>query len=181
MAKKKSKLPAYVLKQFNKAMYKVGDKVIIKWLGQIKTGYVTKAYESNFGYSYLVEVTEKGLKGRMESTRYPCGIRIKQYETDYNVGLILHDRTQSGDWPQSQGIYEYSGSEKASQRNDSSSGGGNADTNKRKNAKSRKNRHSKQNNDESGSTRMHKSDTEAQSLNDAVQRQRDFLNGFVKK
>ena len=181
MAKKKSKLPAYVLKQFNKAMYKVGDKVIIKWLGQIKTGYVTKAYESNFGYSYLVEVTEKGLKGRMESTRYPCGIRIKQYETDYNVGLILHDRTQSGDWPQSQGIYEYSGSEKASQRNDGSSSRGNVDTNKRKNAKPRKNGHSKQNNDESGSTRMHKSDTETQSLDDAVQRQRDFLNGFVKR
>lgn len=181
MAKKKSKLPAYVLKQFNKAMYKVGDKVIIKWLGQIKTGYVTKAYESNFGYSYLVEVTEKGLKGRMESTRYPCGIRIKQYETDYNVGLILHDRTQSGDWPQSQGIYEYSGSEKTSQRNDSSSSGGDDNNNKRKNAKSRKGRHGKQNTDESGSTRMHKSDTETQSLDDAVQRQRDFLNGFVKK
>ena len=181
MAKKKSKLPAYVLKQFNKAMYKVGDKVIMKWLGQIKTGYVTKAHESNFGYSYLVEVTEKGLKGRMESTRYPRGIRINQYETDHNVGLILHDRTQSGDWPQSQGIYEYSGSEKASQRNDSSSSGGNANTNKRKNAKSRKKGHSKQNNDESGSTRMHQSDTEAQSLDDAVQRQRDFLNGFVKK
>ena len=181
MAKKKSKLPAYVLKQFNKAMYKVGDKVIIKWLGQIKTGYVTKAYESNFGYSYLVEVTEKGLKGRMESTRYPCGIRIKQYETDYNVGLILHDRTQSGDWPQSQGIYEYSGSEKASQRNDGSNSGTDANTNKRKNAKSRKVGHGKQNNDESGSTRMHKINTETQSLDDVVQRQRDFLNGFVKR
>ena len=34
MAKKKVNLPAYVLKQFDKAMYKIGDEVIISWLGQ---------------------------------------------------------------------------------------------------------------------------------------------------
>ena len=87
----------------------------------------------------------------------------------------------SGDWPQSQGIYEYSGSEKASQRNDSSSSRGDDDSDNRKNAKSRKVGHVEQNNDESGSTRMHESNTETQSLDDAVQRQRDFLNGFVKR
>ena len=59
MAKKKSKIPAYVLKQFNKAMYNAGDKVIIKWLGQIKTGYVKTSKENSWGRSYMVEVEER--------------------------------------------------------------------------------------------------------------------------
>ena len=70
MAKKKSKIPAYVLKQFEKAMYKIGDKVIIKWLGQIKTGYVKSSKENNWGRSYMVEVEEKGLKKNQEHS-YP--------------------------------------------------------------------------------------------------------------
>ena len=182
MAKKKSKIPAYVLKQFNKAMYNVGDKVIIKWLGQIKTGYVTKAYESNFGYSYLVEVTESGLKGRMESTRYPCGIRIKQYETDYNVGLVLHDRTQSGDWPTSQRIYENSRSDEASQRNDNSGSRGYDDKDSGKNTKRRASTTHKDVAKPS-STRKRTSNAKASSkdLDDAVNRQKNFLKGFVKK
>ena len=180
MAKKKSKIPAYVLKQFNRAMYKVGDKVIIQWLGQIKTGYVKNTKESSWGHNYLVEVTEKGLKRSDDVTRYPCGIKIKEYKTEYNVGVILHDRTQQGDWPQSTGIYENSGSEKDTQRNDSASVGRHNDSDSGKNARSRKSSAPK-NNTKSSATRVRNSDTESRSLDDAIDRQRNFLEGFGKK
>ena len=167
MAKKKSKIPAYVLKQFNRAMYKVGDKVIIQWLGQIKTGYVKNTKESSWGHNYLVEVTEKGLKRSDNVTRYPCGIKIKEYKTEYNVGVILHDRTQQG-------------GEKDTQRNDSASVGRHNDSDSGKNARSGKSSASK-NNIKSSATRVRNSDTESRSLDDAIDRQRNFLEGFVKK
>tara|TARA_Y100001937_G_scaffold127279_1_gene199040 strand:+ start:1688 stop:2236 length:549 start_codon:yes stop_codon:yes gene_type:complete len=182
MAKKKSKIPAYVLKQFEKAMYKTGDKVIIKWLGQIKTGYVKTSKENTWGRSYMVEVEEKGLKRNDDVTRYPCGIEIRGHRTQYDVGLILHDRTQQGDWPQSTRIYENSGSEKDSQRNDNKSVRRYDDSNSRKNEFGGSSTTHK---DiiESSSTRMCTSNTKTstQDLDNAINRQKDFLQGFVKK
>jgi len=181
MAKKKSKIPAYVLKQFEEAMYKAGDKVIIKWLGQTKTGYVKSSKENNWGRSYMVEVEERGLKRSDDVTRYPCGIEIKGHRTQYDVGLILHDRTQSGDWPTSQRIYENSGSDKASKRNDNSSSRGNDD---KDNGKDTKRRSSTAHKDvaKPSSTRKRGSNakTSSNSLDNAIDRQKDFLKGFVK-
>jgi len=181
MAKKKSKIPAYVLKQFNKAMYNAGDKVIIKWLGQIKTGYVKTSKENSWGRSYMVEVEEKGLKRTDDVTRYPCGIEIRGHRTQYDVGLILHDRTQSGDWPQSARIYENSGSEADAQRNDNKSVGGNDDSVGRKDTRSRSS-DTHQDVVKPSSTRKRTSNAKASSkdLDDAVNRQKDFLRGFVK-
>ena len=181
MAKKKSKIPAYVLKQFNKAMYNAGDKVIIKWLGQIKTGYVKTSKENSWGRSYMVEVEEKGLKRSDNVTRYPCGIEIRGHRTQYDVGLILHDRTQSGDWPQSTRIYENSGSEADAQRNDNKSVGGNDDSVGGKDTRSRSS-NAHQDVVKPSSTRKRTSNAKASNkdLDDAVNRQKDFLRGFVK-
>ncbi len=182
MAKKKSKIPAYVLKQFEKAMYKAGDKVIIKWLGQIKTGYVKSSKENNWGRSYMVEVEEKGLKRNDNITRYPCGIEIKGYRTQYDVGFIFHDRTQSRDWPKSITIYENSGSKEDSQRNNNTSSGGHDDSNSRKNTK-RRSSNTHKDVAKPSSTRKRTSNAEASSkdLNNAIDRQKDFLQGFIKK
>ena len=180
MAKKKNKIPAYVLKQFNKALYKPGEEVIIKWLGQIKQGHVTKFKKNNWGISYTVDVSDESPKKENQITRYPCGIQIKDYKTEYDVGLILHDRTQAGDFPADTRIYGYSGSGMVTSRNDNSSIGGNDNGRSRKNAKSRKPVVTTAN-IESGSARVRNSNTETRSLDKAIDRQRDFLNGFVKK
>ena len=182
MAKKKSKIPAYVLKQFEKAMYKAGDKVIIKWLGQTKTGYVKSSKENNWGRSYMVEVEERGLKRSDDITRYPCGIEIRGHRTQYDVGLILHDRTQSRDWPQSTRIYENSRSDTDSQRDDNKSVGGNDDSSSREDARSRSS-DAHQDVVEPSVTRKRTSNANAPSkdLDDAVNRQKDFLQGFVKR
>jgi len=181
MAKKKSKIPAYVLKQFEKAMYKTGDKVIIKWLGQIKTGYVKTSKENSWGRSYMVEVMEKGLKRSDDVTRYPCGIEIRGHRTQYDVGLILHDRTQSGDWPQSTRIYENSGSKEDAQRNDNKSVGGNDDSVSGKDTRSRSsNTHKDVVEPSFTRKRTGNAKTSSKDLDDAVNRQKDFLQGFVK-
>tara|TARA_R110000751_G_scaffold11746_3_gene40896 strand:+ start:1543 stop:2094 length:552 start_codon:yes stop_codon:yes gene_type:complete len=182
MAKKKTKTPAYVLKQFEKAMYKAGDRVVIEWLGQIKIGYVKRNKENAWGYSYMVEVKQKGLKPGDDITNYPCGIQIKDYKTDYAVGLILHDRTQRGDWSQSTGIYENTGSNKTSQRNDNTSVGGNDDSNSRKDAIGGSS-NSHKDGVKSSATRVHPINAETREstqLDDAINKQKDFLNGFVK-
>ena len=181
MAKKKSKIPAYVLKQFEKAMYNAGDKVIIKWLGQTKTGYVKHSKENTWGRSYMVEVKEKGLKRNDDVTRYPCGIEIRGHRTQYDVGLILHDRTQQGDWPQSTRIYENSGSEEDAQRNDNKSVGGNDDSISGKDTRSRSSdTHKDVAEPSSARKRTSNANSSSKDLDDAVNRQKDFLRGFVK-
>lgn len=181
MAKKKSKIPAYVLKQFEKAMYKTGDKVIIKWLGQIKTGYVKKNEENAWGYSYMVEVHERGLKRSDDITRYPCGIEIKGYRTQYDVGVILHDRTQSGDWPASITIYKDSGRNENQIGDDNTSSGGNDDSISRKNTRNKSsNAHKDVVKPSSTRKRSSNAKTSTDTLDTAIDRQKDFLKGFVK-
>ena len=178
MANKKVKIPAYVLKQFEKAMYKVGDEVIIRWLGQKKIGYVTKYKKSNFGISYTVEVTEMGFNKQMRSARYPCGIKIKEYSTSYNVGVILHDETR--DYYKSKPVNEYTGSSKAKVKTNSGSNRVNSSSNNRKTSGSR-NTTTTKTNTKSSSKRVHANNSKTRKLDTAIDRQKDFLNGFIKK
>jgi hypothetical protein len=181
MAKKKVNLPAYVLKQFDKAMYKVGDKVIIRWLGQKKTGYVTKYYKRNWGMAYTVEVPEHETRtGQRDSTRYPCGIQIKEYSTDYKVGLILHEQTQDSWERESRRVHEDTRSTTAKVKTSSGSDGNNDNSNNRKTPGSGNNATSKTS-AKLSSKRVHANNSKTRSLDTAIDRQRDFLNGFVKK
>ena len=180
MAKKKNKIPAYVLKQFNKALYKPGERVIIKWLGQIKQGHVTKFKKNNWGISYTVDVSDESPKKENQITRYPCGIQIKDYKTQYDVDSSYIDRTQQGDFPRNTKINGYTGSGKVTIGNDDSSVRTDDDGRSRKNAKSRKPVVTTTNT-KSSSARVRNSNTETRSLDKAIDRQRDFLNGFVKK
>lgn len=181
MAKKKVNLPAYVLKQFDKAMYKVGDAVIISWLGQKKTGYVTKYYKRNWGMAYTVEVPEHEHRaGQWDSTRYPCGIQIKEYSTDYKVGLILHEQTQDSWERGSRRVHEDTGGTTDEVETSSGCDGNNDNSNNRKTSGSGNNVTSKTS-AKLSSKRVHANNSKTRSLDTAIDRQRDFLNGFVKK
>lgn len=180
MAKKKVKIPAYVLKQFDKVMYKVGDEVMIRWLGQIKTGHVTKYKKSNFGVSYTVEVTEKNLNRQLRSTRYPCGIQIKEYSTDYKVGVILHEQTQEYWKSGYRRVHEDTGSSATKGKTNSGSGRNNDNSNNRKTSGSR-NTATTKTSAKSSSKRVPDNNSKTRSLDQAIDRQKDFLKGFVKK
>jgi len=85
MAKKQS-APENILKQFEKPQFREGDAVFFVWLGSKKYGYVTTFKKVNWGIQYTVE---------SEGVRYPCGIEIKTYKTTYTTGCIRFDETRS--------------------------------------------------------------------------------------
>ena len=85
MAKKQS-IPENIQKQFEKPQFREGDAVFFIWLGSKKYGYVTTFKKVNWGIQYTVE---------SEGVRYPCGIEIKTHKTAYTTGCIYADETRS--------------------------------------------------------------------------------------
>ncbi len=128
---------------------------------------------------------------------YPCGIQIKEYRTQYATGCIFFEETRQlgvdelnrriagGEQPRSNlQIYEKPTRPEIKSRND--------DSNKRKSNRTSSSKKQSnttgtdrmENGNESSSTRMHTNNTTKRkdpNLDSAIQRQRDFLNGFVKK
>lgn len=85
MANKNQTLNAFQ-KQFNKIQFKIDAPVLFTWLGMKKYGYVIRTKETNWGIQYTVQDMD---------TKYPCGIIIKTHKTTYNTGCILYDETRS--------------------------------------------------------------------------------------
>jgi hypothetical protein len=83
---KKPQAPENIEKQFNKALFKTGEPVYFTWLGAKKYGHVTNHKQTNWGIQYTVT---------SDSTRYPCGIQIKEYGTQYTTGCIFFEETRS--------------------------------------------------------------------------------------
>ncbi len=83
---KKSLIPENIQKQFEKPQFQEGDAVFFVWLGSKKYGYVTTFKKVNWGIQYTVE---------SEGVRYPCGIQIKTHKTTYTTGCIYADETRS--------------------------------------------------------------------------------------
>jgi hypothetical protein len=81
----KQKAPDTIQKQFNKIQHKPGEAVFFTWLGCKKYGYVIRTKETNWGIQYTVD---------SEGTKYPCGIQIKTHKTTYTTGIINHDETR---------------------------------------------------------------------------------------
>lgn len=180
MSHKKNTIPVNVLKKFNKVLFKVGDPVIINWLGEKAHGYVKEVTKSNEGVRYLVEAKKSYDK---RSYRYPCGMRIGKHSTKYNSGVILYDETKQS-YPGGAGkLSGDTGGQSNAFGNDNKGSGRNDDGNKRKNAKSRPN-DTTTNDVGNSSRRVHGDTTTARkdtSVDDAIKKQKDFLRGFVKK
>jgi len=187
MAKNKN-LPDNIEKQFNKALFKQGEPVFFTWLGAKKYGYVTTHKKTNWGIQYTVTSND---------TKYPCGIQIKGYKTSYHIGCIWFEETNSigvdelkkrieagprsyttaevfRDAPRSK---DESRSNNSNKRNAIST----ADRKTKSNAK----RSTRVENDvqpsNNGVQQQHTKKRKNVELNTAIERQRNFLNGFVKK
>jgi hypothetical protein len=182
----KQKVPDAIQKLFNKIHYKLGDAVFFTWLGSKKYGYVIRIKEVAWGIQYTVESDDR---------RYPCGISIKTHTTTYTTGCIQHDDTRSiGQQDLIKRIQnEYTGAyteisadtarPDCESRDPDTIIGDVSDTIGKTNTNSQPRIKSK-NVVESGNTRMQPSNTKKRKvseLDDAIQRQRDFLNGFIKK
>lgn len=175
MAHKKNKIPAEVLKKFDKALYKPGDPVIITWLGETKQGHVKTIKKSSWGVCYMVEATS-AIPGQFRT--YPCGIQIGEYRTQYGSGLISHEATRAV-----KKVSQNYARQTDAIGNDRTGSRRHDDSNHRKNANSRSN-NTKQNDVKHGSSRNSnnfKTTRKDIEVNAAVKRQQDFLRGFVKK
>tara|TARA_R110000851_G_scaffold326240_1_gene494714 strand:- start:1412 stop:1924 length:513 start_codon:yes stop_codon:yes gene_type:complete len=162
--------PKNIIKQFNRPQFKIGDYVYFTWLGSKQQGYVKKITTQNWGVQYLVVADEYG-----KTYKYPCGIDIKGYKTSYHIGCILREETKKFLKDKRRPIDEI--------RNDNKSWNRNVNNNSSKSTTSRHD--ARKNVNESGSTRICSSSaTKRQNnteLKNAIQKQKDFLNGFVKK
>lgn len=183
---KKQLVPDTIQKQFDKAQFKPGDVVAFTWLGAKKYGYVKTIKESSWGVQYLVESND---------TRYPCGVSIKGHKTTYTTGCINIDETrsigqdeikrriQTGHsstytelFTDTRGTEDESRSKSAGSKHVPATNS-KAIKSPRSNNKGKDVVKPSANGNTTG-TRKKRGDSE---LDNAIQRQRDFLNGFIKK
>ena len=185
---KKSNVPDNIVKQFNKALFKQGEPVLFTWLGAKKYGYVKKYKTTNWGIQYSVFSF---------GATYPCGIQIKTYRTSYHVGCILFEETtnigvdeltkriEAGPEPLSHTeIFRDAPrpSNESPSRNSNKRGAASASNRKTKSNTTGSN---VVENDvppsNNGVQQQHTKKRKNVELDSAIQKQRDFLSGFVKK
>lgn len=83
----KQKITDTLQKQYDKPQFQIGAAVFFSWMGYKQCGYVTKFKKVVWGIMYTVE----SVKG----TKYPCGIEIKGQKTHYNTGCIYIEETRT--------------------------------------------------------------------------------------
>jgi hypothetical protein len=185
---KKSNVPDNVEKQFNKALFKQGEPVLFTWLGAKKYGYVKEYKKTNWGIQYSVLSL---------GTSYPCGIQIKGYRTSYHIGCILLEETNTSGVDElkkriDSGPRAYTATEIFRDAPRSNNESRSSDSNKRI-ATGTSNRKTKSNTKRSdgvendvkpsnnGVQQQHTKKRKNAELDTAIQKQRDFLSGFVKR
>jgi hypothetical protein len=182
----KQKISNAMQARFEKPQVKVGEYVLFSFLGQKKYGYVKEFKTRNWGIQYTVE---------SDNVRYPCGIQIKGEKTSYNTGCIYLDESRSIGSEECKRRAEtgyvrantellidtrrttvqstdVSSDVKPVSPKDSKSNGSSGSKPARKNVAKPSNDGMPKN------TRGKRANTE---LDDAISKQRDFLNGFVKR
>ena len=173
-------------RRFFKQHFKIGEPVFFTWLGQKKYGYVIRTKEANWGIQYMVE---------SEDVRYPCGIEIKGSKTSYDTGCIHYEATRAIDREElvrrAEIGYDRIDNSLLSntRRTKVQSGSDSADgecvhAQDSKSDESTKPRATRKNAVKPSTNGVRKTNSRGRAnteLDSAIERQKDFLNGFVKK
>lgn len=183
---KKQLVPENIQKQFNKLQFKIGDAVFFTWLGTKKYGYVINTKEVGWGIQYMVE---------SKNTRYPCGVTTKGFKTTYSTGCIDIDKTKSftkeeletrarnGFAGSDSPIFEHPRRTTVQSTSQHTTSNDIPSKNNRK-PKEPRIKHTTKDASKSSNVGLLTSTSKKRKnheLDDAIQRQRDFLNGFIKK
>jgi hypothetical protein len=80
------KLPDAIQNKFDKPHFQIGDVVFFSFLGQKRYGYVKHIKKTSWGIQYNVQC--------FTGTTYPCGIRMDEYTTSYRSGIIFFNETK---------------------------------------------------------------------------------------
>ena len=185
MAKQNNKkLPDYIQRMFTKAQYNIGDAVCFSWLGRRQYGIIVNIKTvSNEEISYTVS---------SYGTKYPCGIEVKEHRNRYHTaGFIQYNSGEDQDIISRRAaaanteLATNTSRTRVRKPNEDSVSGSDVrgnDSELPKNTKRSKpptRKVAKQPSAKStGRTRKTTSNTK---LDTAIQKQRNFLNGFIKK
>ena len=178
--------------KFEKPQFSIEDAVYFSFLGQKQYGYVTKITPVNWGIKYTVQASN-GL-------RYPCGISIEGIKTTYEAGFIYFEDSKQLGSTECRRRFESARNRKSinsvsnnTRRTEIESSDDNQtskpinDTSVGKMDANAKRRNSTKNvvkpstDGVSPSNRKKRSIPKNTELEDVIQKQKDFLNGFVKK
>lgn len=177
----KQKLPVAIQNKFKQTLYKDGEYVYFDWLGQKEYGYVTRSYQSSGTTTYMVQ----GKKHR-----YPCGVQIKTYRSS-TAGHIFYEETRELGQDEIRRRFESGSIPKNSTRTtrvepgkDNVRGGNVKATNNEISQPKRAAKHSTKNDVKSSNTTNSKGTTTRRrksysKLDEAVQKQKDFLRKFT--
>lgn len=184
----KEKITDKLQAKFDKPHFQSGSAVFFSWLGSKKYGHVTAFKKTNWGIQYTVRSTT--------GTNYPCGISIEGTTTSYKVGIIYLEETRKlGNDEISRRIGTEIENNRVSTNtrrptvssttSDTGSGEDDGVNNKRIEDKSGSKRGTMHGN-ESSNTRVSKRNTKTRknsksTLDDAIEKQKNFLSGFIKK
>lgn len=169
-----------------KQHFKIGEPVFFTWLGQKKYGYVIRTKEANWGIQYTVE---------SEDTRYPCGIEIKGSKTSYDTGCIRYEATRAIDREElvrraEIGYDRIDNSLLIDARRTEVQSGSDLAVRERSNVQdskgneSAKPRATRKNAVKPSTNGVRKTNSRGRAnteLDSAIERQKNFLNGFIKK
>ena len=172
--------------RFEKPQVKVGEYVLFSFLGQKHYGYVKEFKTRNWGIQYTVE---------SDNVRYPCGIQIKGEKTSYNTGFIYLDESRSIGAEEckrrSENGYVRANTEflidtrrttvqsQDDSGNDKHVSSKDSGTIKSSGSKTTRKNDVKPSTD--GVPKNNRGKRKNVELDDAISKQRDFLNGFVKR
>ena len=174
--------------KFDKPHFQIGSAVFFSWLGTKNYGYVTAIKKTGWGIQYMVKSTS--------GTSYPCGLYYKGVTTSYKVGIVYLEETKklgndviAGRIAEEREDIRVSKDTRrttvtiAVQDTGSGKGDDNIDTPTPDNTGlDTRPRHD----DKPSNTRMLKRNTRSRKnpkteLDEAIEKQKNFLNGFVKK
>ena len=190
MAKKQ--IDEKIQAKFDKPQFSIGNAVYFSFLGQKQYGYITKIKKSGWGIQYTCQA--------VSGTRYPCGICIKGIKTAYDIGIIFFEESKQLGSEECQRRFNTARSGGSSVTlsidarrstiesiDDNTSSKQDADSVVREMDVDTGRGHSTKNVGKSSvdgvspSNRKKRSTPKNTELEDVIQKQKDFLNGFVKK
>ena len=180
--KKKQEVPKYIQAKFKKPQFKPGDFVCMTWLGEFIRGELLETYKTHDHVRYKINAA---------GFTYTCGIQIGDYKsehTDYGI-LLAEETVRRGVKPETANRTIHAESRRTNDSIPTQTTGvrSNSNSNDRSNTTSTPR---KSNATKNAANRSTSNDTKKKSksvkrknteLEQAVQRQKDFLNGFVKK
>ena len=176
--------PSYIQSMFIKPQYKIGDPVRFMWLGAAHYGHVKEIK--------TVSNEEINYKVLSAGTTYPCGIEIKTYRNRYHTaGFIQHDTTEARDVISRKSaaanpVVVKNGKRQSTHSIDKESANG---TTLRESDNPVPSQHTgskpptitNSNQPSSKSANKTRNPRSKLKLDSAIQKQRDFLNAFIKK